>query len=75
MNRRLAILALALAEGVGTADPGVDDVILSGFSDLAEAGEAHAYLAGFLLQTLAAARHETISETSAYVRRLLEASG
>ena len=50
-------------------------MILAGFSDLTEAAEAHSYLAGFLLQTLATTRSEPVPDTAEYVRRLLERAG
>ena len=64
-------MALSLAEGVARGDPSVDQVVVAGFTDLGEAAEAHAHLAGFLLQTLANERSEPLSETANYVRGLL----
>lgn len=72
MNSRSAAIALSLAQGVANGDPTVEQVLIAGFADLAEAAEAHAYLAGFLLQTLATGRSEPVADTASYVRRLLE---
>lgn len=74
MDHRRAMTALALAEGVARDDPTVDQVLVQAFDDMAQAAEAHAYLAGFLLQTLASASSEPIANTATYVRSLLQRS-
>ena len=70
-NRELARLALSLVEGTVRGDSAADDLLAEGFDDLEDAARAHAYLCGFVLETLAAARRETPSDTCAYLRGLL----
>jgi hypothetical protein len=66
-------VALALARGVARGDTGADDLLVAGFNSVEEAAQAHAYLAGFLLQLLAAARAEEVTATVEYVQAKLTA--
>jgi hypothetical protein len=71
-DKRLATLALALADGVARGDPASDDLLIEAFDDLAEASRAHAYLTGFLLQLLAEERQEEATATMRYVRSVID---
>jgi hypothetical protein len=42
------------------------------FESLEEAAIAHAYLAGFVMEYLAAQRNENVEQTVAEIRRLLD---
>jgi len=44
------------------------------FESLEEAAHAHAYLTGYVLQFLAIERSETVDQTAAAIRRLLDRS-
>jgi hypothetical protein len=71
MDREAVGLALSLAEGVALGDAGADDLLLDAFDSVEDAARAHAYLAGFLLQVVAAERQEPVSSSTAHMRRLL----
>jgi hypothetical protein len=70
-DRELARLALSLVEGTIRGDSAADGLLAEGFTDEAEAARAHAYLSGFVIQTLATARGETPSQTCNHLRTLL----
>jgi hypothetical protein len=70
-ERDLARLALSLVEGTIRSDSAADDLLADGFSDQAEAARAHAYLSGFVIETLAIARGEQPAKTCEYLRGLL----
>jgi hypothetical protein len=70
-DRELARLALSLVEGTMRGDATADELLAEGFTDSAEAARAHAYLSGFVIQTLATARGETPAQTCGHLRALL----
>ena len=69
--RRLAGLALHLVEGSERGDEHADALLADAFETHTTAALAHAYLAGFVLQLLARERGESVPETIARVRLLL----
>jgi hypothetical protein len=71
-RRRLAGLALAVAEAAARGDEAADGLLVDAFADLDEAAVAHAYLSGWVLQLLAASRGEDVASTLAYVRSTLD---
>jgi hypothetical protein len=75
MDRRLAEVALGLAEGVARNDDAVEPLLADGFDSVEQAAHAHAYLAGFLLVVLAKARNEDVSDSVRYVRSMLHGEG
>jgi hypothetical protein len=74
-RRRLAGLALAVAEAAARGDETADGLLVEAFTDLDEAVVAHAYLSGWVLQLLAASRHEDVAATLDYVRSTLTRAG
>jgi hypothetical protein len=70
-RRRLAGLAVLVAEAAARGDDSADGLLVDAFSSLEEAATAHAYLSGWVLQLLAASRGEDVAATLAYVRRTL----
>ena len=70
-HRDEARLALALVAGLAEGDEAADELLVDAFDDLGQAARAHAYLAGFLLQALAASRGESTTGSAAWVRSLL----
>jgi hypothetical protein len=70
-DRELARLALSLVAGTVRGDSSADELLAEGFTDEAEAARAHAYLSGFVVQSLATARGETPAQTCAFLRNLL----
>ena len=70
-RRTLARLALALVEGSVRFGEAADEMFVDTFESLEEAAHAHAYLAGFVLQFLASLRGETVDQTVAEIRRVL----
>ena len=72
-RRRLAALALSLVEGSVQGDPHADALLADALGSHETVAYAHAYLSGFILQLLATERRESMKETTAHVRRLLQA--
>ena len=70
-RRHLAKLALVLVEGCLRDDAAADAMLVDTFETVEEAAAAHAYLTGFLLQDLAAARGEPVAHTVERIRRML----
>ena len=71
-RRTLAVRALSLSAGVARADAAAEDLLVDAFDTLEEAAEAHAYLAGFLLEVLAGQRREDVDRTRAHLLTLLD---
>ncbi len=72
MDRRLARLALNIAEGVSREDPDAEALMTDGLGTVEASAQASTYLASFLLQVLATQRGETVAQTCSYVRSLLD---
>jgi hypothetical protein len=70
-HKQDARVALALVAGVAAGDRSAEELLVDGFDDLAHAARAHAYLAGFLLQALAASRGESQERSVDWIRSLL----
>lgn len=66
-----ARLALALVAGLAEGDDAAGELLVDAFDDLGQAARAHAYLAGFLLNALAASRGESAVVAAGWVRSLL----
>jgi hypothetical protein len=75
MDRRLAEVALGLAEGVARNDAAAESLLVDAFDSVEQAAHAHAYLAGFLLVLLAEERNEGVSDCGLYVRSMLRGEG
>ena len=67
-------VAMSLVVGVVAGSSDADDLVLEAFDDLGQAASAYAYLAGFLLQTLAQQRHQDPAATAIWVQSLLSRS-
>jgi len=70
-RKALTLLALALVEGSVRVGEAADEMFVDTFESLEEAAHAHAYLAGYVLQFLAAKRGQTVAQAADEIRRTL----
>ena len=68
---RDARVALSLIEGVAQQIPEAEAMLVEAFDSQEDAAAAFAYLAGFLIEVVAASRGETVEESIRSVRRML----
>ena len=67
-----AKVALRIVQGIAQGHPDADDLIAAAFDDATTASVAYAYLAGFLLEALAASEpSHSIEAAASEIRELL----